>query len=282
MIKNKKFFNKHFAKSCTLVSLILVSAIFFFACSKPVADTDEPNKNPINIEDNDDNDNDSSNTDTDKNEDTKPKDDDKPEVIESFLDENNIVTNSDSIEVVVNKERNLSDDYIPKDLVSITDVPTCLASPEVNQLRKVASEALTTMFETAMDEIEIQLYARSGYRSYNTQVALYNGYVKNHGQEAADKFSAKPGQSEHQTGLAMDITSDSVNLQLTEDFGETDEGKWVSENAHRFGFIVRYPKGKEDITGYMYEPWHIRYVGEDLAKKVYESGLTLEQYFFGE
>jgi D-alanyl-D-alanine carboxypeptidase len=103
--------------------------------------------------------------------------------------------------------------------------------------------------------------------------------VSANGQEAADKFSAKPGQSEHQTGLAIDITCEAMNYQLDYSFGVTDEGAWVKENAHRFGFIIRYPEGKEDITGYMYEPWHLRYVGVDLAEEVYNSGLTLEEYF---
>ena len=277
-------------KQQILLVLIVTSLIFFAACSNPTSSIDNPNNNSENnqIEEDINNNDDIKNDDNKDNENDQkddvidqPKEDDN-KVVETFLDENDIITNQDSIEVVVNKERNLSDDYVPSDLVKITDVPTCLENPEVNQLRKSAADALTKMFEAAMDEIEVQLYARSGYRSYNTQVALYNGYVSNHGKEAADKFSAKPGQSEHQTGLAMDITSDSVNLQLTEDFGDTDEGIWVSENAHRFGFIVRYQKGKEDITGYMYEPWHVRYVGEDLATKVYESGLTLEEYLFEE
>ena len=277
-------------KQQILLVLIVTSLIFFAACSNPTSSIDNPNNNSENNQIEEDiNNNDDIKNDDNKDNENDQKDDviDQPneddnKVVETFLDENDIITNQDSIEVVVNKERNLSDDYVPSDLVKITDVPTCLENPEVNQLRKSAADALTKMFEAAMDEIEVQLYARSGYRSYNTQVALYNGYVSNHGKEAADKFSAKPGQSEHQTGLAMDITSDSVNLQLTEDFGDTDEGIWVSENAHRFGFIVRYQKGKEDITGYMYEPWHVRYVGEDLATKVYESGLTLEEYLFEE
>ncbi len=293
MKNNKKISTKKYkvknllTKHHVLLVLLITSLIFFTACSKPTSNIDKPNKDSDNIQDGEDikiNDDSEKDNNDDNNKDDvidEPEDDDT-EVVETFLDENNIVTNQDSIEVVVNKERNLSDDYVPEDLVKITDVPTCLENPEINQLRKSAADALTTMFETAMDEIKIQLYARSGYRSYDTQVSLYSGYVSNHGKEAADKFSAKPGQSEHQTGLAMDITSDSVNLQLTEDFGDTEEGKWISENAYRFGFIVRYQKGKEDITGYMYEPWHVRYVGEDLAKKVYESGLTLEEYLFEE
>ena len=282
----KKYRDSSFLTKNNLLLILLVALMFIItACSKPVSNVDNPSNNTENIEQNGDNNSDNNNTEDETND--EPSGDNKDpnsetEIVETYLDENNIVTNEDSIEVVVNKERNLRDDYIPEDLVTITDVPTCLANPEINQLRKSAADALTDMFEAAMDELKIQLFARSGYRSYNTQVSLYNGYVNNHGKEAADKFSAKPGQSEHQTGLAMDITSESVNLQLTEDFGDTDEGKWVSDNAHKYGFIVRYQKGKEDITGYMYEPWHVRYVGVDLATEVYESGLTLEEYLLGE
>ncbi len=190
-----------------------------------------------------------------------------------------IVENPGAIDVLVNRKNNLPDTYVPEDLITLADVPTVLSNPEVNQLRKPAYEALIELFKAAEEEAGYDLYARSGYRSYNTQVSLYSSYVKNHGQTAADTFSAKPGQSEHQTGLSMDITCEAMNFQLDDTFGQTEEGKWVSENAHRFGFIIRYPKGKEDITGYMYEPWHIRYLGVELATEVYESGLTLEEYF---
>ena len=98
------------------------------------------------------------------------------------------------------------------------------------------------------------------------------------GGEAADTYSARAGHSEHQTGLAVDITSDSVNEELTVEFGETEEGKWVAENAHRFGFIIRYPEDKTLLTGYQYEPWHLRYVGIDAATEIYENGWILEEY----
>ena len=195
------------------------------------------------------------------------------------INENFIVTNISAYDMIVNKERNLSSNYVPEDLVPLDGIPTILKNPEVNQLRKVAYDALKKLFSKAKEEKSFELYARSGYRSYNTQKDLYNSYVANHGQEAADKFSAKPGQSEHQSGLAMDITSASMNYQLDDTFFDTEEGKWVAENAHKFGFVIRYPKGKEDITGYQYEPWHLRYVGLSLAKETYESQLTLEEYF---
>lgn len=193
------------------------------------------------------------------------------------IDNNNMITNADAYDVVVDKKRFLSAEYIPSDLVGLK-VPTCLQNPEVNQLREAASQALYEMFEAAKEE-NINLVARSGYRSYATQTSLYNGIVKKNGQDYADKYSAIPGQSEHQTGLAIDITAESVGLQLEDTFGDTLEGKWVLVNAHKFGFIIRYPENKENITGYMFEPWHLRYLGVNLATEVYTSGLTLEEYF---
>lgn len=194
------------------------------------------------------------------------------------IDENNVVTNSSDLEVVVNKKRYLPESYVPEDLVPLDDLPTVLENPEINQLRKVAHDALKNLFDSAKED-GYELKARSGYRSYNTQNSLYKSYVASNGQEAADKYSAKPGQSEHQTGLAIDITAASMNFQLDDTFENTEEGKWVKDNAHKYGFIVRYPKGKESITGYSFEPWHLRYVGVELAKEVYESQMTLEEYF---
>lgn len=118
----------------------------------------------------------------------------------------------------------------------------------------------------------ISLWIISGYRSYDTQEAIYNRYVNDNGQADADTYSARPGHSEHQTGLAFDIN------EISYSFGETAAGKWVAENAAQFGFIIRYPQSKQHITGYIYEPWHLRYLGTELAMDVYESGLCLEEY----
>lgn len=199
--------------------------------------------------------------------------------LEDNIDTEDVITNADAYDMVVNKTRNLSSDYIPGDLVPLNDIPTVLKNPEINQLREVAYDALKELFIKAEEEKSFKLYARSGYRSYNTQDALYNSYVANHGQLEADTFSAKPGQSEHQSGLSIDITCEAMNFQLEDTFFDTAEGKWVADNAHRFGFIIRYPKGKESITGYQYEPWHLRYVGKTLATEIYESQLTIEEYF---
>lgn len=193
------------------------------------------------------------------------------------LDDAGMIIKPEALDMIVNKSRNLPSEYVPDDLVTV-EVSTCLTNPEVNQLRRVASDALTDLFKGA--ELDgLTLVARSGYRSYNTQTGLYNGYISRHGQDYADMYSAVPGQSEHQSGLAMDITADSAGLQLEDYFGDTAEGIWVSKHAHEYGFIIRYPKDMEDITGYLYEPWHLRYLGVDLAGEVYESGLTLEEYF---
>ena len=117
------------------------------------------------------------------------------------------------------------------------------------------------------------LYISSGFRDYETQEVIYNRYVANDGKANADRYSARPGHSEHQTGLAIDLNG------VSDSFGDTPTGKWVAAHCHEYGFILRYPKGKEAQTGYMYEPWHIRYVGKDVATKIAESGLCLEEYY---
>lgn len=183
----------------------------------------------------------------------------------------------EKLDALVNKKRGLPSNYIPSDLVNI-NVPMKIERPESRMLRKVASEALTELFNEAYSN-GLKLYAASGYRSYITQVNLFKSYAEKHGEEAANRFSAKPGHSEHQTGLTMDVTSESVDFDLVEEFGETIEGKWLNENVHRFGFIIRYPKGTEKITGYIYEPWHLRYLGVDLATSVFESKLTYDEYW---
>lgn len=138
----------------------------------------------------------------------------------------------------------------------------------------VNSEAETAFYEmqAAAYELGLNLYISSGYRSYDYQAGLYQRYVERSGKAEADRYSARPGHSEHQTGLAFDLNT------ISNEFKDTDEGKWVAENCHKYGFIVRYPEDKESVTGYMYEPWHIRYLGVDTATSVYESGLCLEEY----
>lgn len=188
-----------------------------------------------------------------------------------------VINPNDPFLLLVNKEVGILDEtYVPQNLT----VPNVAFSTPVNERKhmvKEAADALEQLFVQASND-GITLHAQSGYRSYGTQQSLYEGYVRENGEEEASTFSAKPGQSEHQTGLAMDVTSDSVDNMLVQEFGETAEGKWVAEHAAEFGFIVRFQLGKENITGYMYEPWHIRYVGVEHAKYMTEHGLTLEEY----
>lgn len=188
-----------------------------------------------------------------------------------------IVENPHDILVLVNKEYALPADYVPEDLVIpnvrfpfVEDLPK-------KQLREVAARALEELFAAA-DQEGLELFAISGYRSYDRQEAIFAANVQKHGEEAANRFSARPGESEHQTGLTMDVSSPSVGFDLVEEFGNTPEGQWLKKHASDFGFIIRYPEGKEHITLYQYEPWHLRYVGKKAAKEIMEKGITLEEY----
>ena len=134
------------------------------------------------------------------------------------------------------------------------------------------AQAAFNEMQAAAKKAGYNLTIVSGFRSYSYQGQLYNGYVARDGKAAADTYSARAGHSEHQTGLAMDINNASSS------FNNTPEAKWIAENCYKYGFILRYPKGKENITGYMYESWHVRYLGKQLAKEVCDSGLTLEEF----
>lgn len=175
----------------------------------------------------------------------------------------------DSLTVLVNKHRPLSPiDYTPTDLVAFDGV----------QLRAQAAEAATRMFAVAA-AAGAPMTALSGYRSYATQQVTYQGWVAQYGQEQADVASARPGYSEHQTGLALDIgTGGSCDLQVC--FKDTPAGLWAAEHAHKFGFVVRYPWWHHETTGYWYESWHLRYIGEDEAELFRQSGFpTLEEFW---
>ncbi|SEL17475.1 D-alanyl-D-alanine carboxypeptidase family protein [Paenibacillus sp. OK003] len=198
--------------------------------------------------------------------------------LQTTIDAQAVVTNSEAMTVIVNKQRSLPEGYEPDDLVE-PNVPFSFDGPhEKRHMRKEAAEALEKLFAGAKAD-DIELRAVSGYRSYQRQVSIYNNNVKTKGQEYTDRVSSVPGHSEHQTGLAIDVSSPSVGNAIEEVFGTSKEGQWLAEHAAEYGFIIRYPKGEEGITGYVYEPWHIRYVGTDLAPDVVKSGLTLEEYF---
>ncbi|HLQ72278.1 MAG TPA: D-alanyl-D-alanine carboxypeptidase family protein [Bacillota bacterium] len=178
---------------------------------------------------------------------------------------------------ITNKHHALPSDFIPDDLV-VPNVrfPFTEDLPK-KQLRKVAADALEELF-AAGDEAGMDLFAQSGFRSYDRQDAIFAANVEKNGEKAANNYSARPGESEHQTGLTMDITSPEVGYKLNIEFGDTAEGKWVKENASDYGFIIRYPEDKVDITEYQYEPWHLRYVGKKAAKEITEKGLSFEEY----
>ena len=194
-------------------------------------------------------------------------------------DGGNIIQNPQNTMSLVNKIFGLPDNYIPGDLVR-PNVQFSFgeAKLEKSLMRKEAAEALENMFAGARND-GIELAAVSGYRSYGRQETLFNAEVNKVGEEKALQAVARPGSSEHQTGLTMDISSKTNNFNLNEQFGSTKEGVWLAHNAHKFGFILRYPRGKEEITGYMYEPWHFRYVGIKAATEIYENEWTLEEYF---
>ena len=198
---------------------------------------------------------------------------------ESCYSDSLIINNPDDYFCIVNRKYNLKSDYIPDDLVTVSIPFAPGRTDDVKQMRAEASAALTELYNAAEKE-GFRLYGASGFRSYNTQMVLFKKSAASKGSiEAANKLNALPGQSEHQLGLAMDFTLEELNYRLKESFGETEEGIWLRENCHKFGFIIRYPKGKEDITGYSYEPWHCRYVGKDLAKYIYENNITLEEFY---
>lgn len=180
---------------------------------------------------------------------------------------------------VVNKKRPLPAGYVPPDL-GVPNVKLRLAAgAEQMQFSKSATPALEEMFAAAKQD-GVNLVFGSGYRSETLQRQFYNSYVAQDGQQAADRYSARPGTSEHQTGLAFDATNVTEKCHLEICFESTLEGMWLKQNAYKYGFIVRYPNGKELVTGYQYEPWHMRYVGKELALEMHNTGVeTLEEFF---
>jgi D-alanyl-D-alanine carboxypeptidase len=178
--------------------------------------------------------------------------------------------------ILVNKQHPIDQTYKPDDLVLIKYYAPD-RSKTTRYMRAEAADSFHQLVDKAASE-NIELKMTTAYRSYDFQKILFDSYVKKEGEEAANKYSAKPGQSEHQTGLSVDVSSPSAGYQLSDDYGETKEGAWLAEHCHEFGFIIRFPKGKEEITGYQYEPWHIRYVGIAAAKEIYEKNLTLEEF----
>ena len=170
---------------------------------------------------------------------------------------------------LVNRQHMITESYLPP-------VRKVIVSGMSQAMRDDAASALEEMFAAAKKD-GISLSSVSGYRSYSKQSAIRARKVKTSGLEVADMYSALPGASEHQLGMAMDL-SQKNSSQLNGGFGKTKAGQWVDANCYRFGFIVRYLEGEEEITGYAYEPWHVRYVGRAYAKEIFQSGQPLETY----
>jgi len=178
--------------------------------------------------------------------------------------------------LVVNKKRQLSPkDYEPAGLRT----PNMAVESSIQQVNEQTAAALEAMAGAAAAE-GINLVLISAYRSYDTQAEIYDSEVRGFGQAQADRESARPGHSEHQTGWAADLGAKTGKCEIKACFADTPEGKWLAANAYKYGFIIRYAEGKEHITGYMYEPWHVRYVGTELAAEMQNQGIkTLEEFF---
>lgn len=188
-------------------------------------------------------------------------------------------TDPTSIWVVVNKRHALNPvSYTPSDLV-VPTIALRVPGNETMQLRTTTATALEQLFAGAK-LAGLNLMLSSGYRSYSYQTSLYSGYVHSLGQASADQSSARPGYSEHQSGLAADVEPASRSCELDACFATTPEGQWLAANAYSYGFIIRYPSDKVAITGYEFEPWHIRYVGVPLATEMHRQAVTTLEEFF--
>lgn len=187
------------------------------------------------------------------------------------------VSSPEVIPVLVNKTNKLPDDYHPSDLI-YPDIPfTFKQKAEKRQMRADAGAAIEKLFAGAKKQ-GVNLLGVSAYRSHASQAALFKYYANQDGYEAARKYSAVPGTSEHETGLAIDVTGGDGKCAAEDCFEGTKEAIWLQDHAEEYGFIIRYPKGKDEITGYQYEPWHLRYVGKAIAKEIMSRGITLEEY----
>lgn len=185
------------------------------------------------------------------------------------------ITSASSLTVVVTKHRPLAPiSYEPADLVTVGAVPGGAGQ----QMRTEAAAAMTRMYEAA-NAAGAPFSILTAYRSYGFQQGVYGSTVRASGVAAADRRVARPGYSEHQTGLTADINDVPAN-KLRQTFGASAAGTWVREHAHEYGFIVSYPEGSEAVTGYLYEPWHIRYVGAAVSADMHDTGVeTLQEYF---
>ena len=179
---------------------------------------------------------------------------------------------------LVNNCYRVSRDFIPSDLSPI-NVESMHTHGGVHQLRETAARAAEQLFQAAAED-GMFLIATSGFRSYESQTMFHNNAIRDFGIQEARRRSAPPGHSEHQLGLALDLSTHELGGDLRQIFIETPQGMWVSQNAHRYGFILSYPYGREAETGIMYEPWHIRFVGVEVATEIFNSSLILEEFLW--
>lgn len=251
-------------KYIAIISLMLCLSLLFSSCENDTDTTTEPdiiteapvNNSPENEE--------PQAPQEDPSEDTTTEEPSEEETtligtVTGYTSKGFVITEKDGITyvdgvLIANKTYALPSDYNPGELLS-------------------ECESAFSSLQAAAANENLTIWNASGFRSYELQESLYTRYSNRDGKEAADRYSARPGHSEHQSGLAIDLND------ITSAFADTAEGKWIAENCWKYGFILRYPMGKEAQTGYMYEPWHIRYVGVAAAEKIHNSGLCLEEYY---
>jgi D-alanyl-D-alanine carboxypeptidase len=190
------------------------------------------------------------------------------------LDFQIVTDQGESLLVLINKKIGLPKSFVPNGLVSIESLVSAYSGA---QLKSEAAKALKEMFDASKTEAGLNLIVVSSYRSYQDQVNVFNSWVASAGLKSAESFSARAGHSQHQLGTTVDIGAVG-KANFNEAFGSGVEGVWLANNSARFGFVLSYPKGKENITGYSYEPWHFRYIGKQNAQKLIESGLILEDF----
>ena len=178
----------------------------------------------------------------------------------------------DGLLLVVDRETALARTFVPSDLVRLSDFGIA-CQPATWKVRRVIIDDLKALFEAGRNA-GFDYFVFSSYRSYDVQAGLYQYWVKQLGRKEADRSSARPGHSEHQLGTTCDISVKGIKGNVFDVFGDTNAGRWLAANAHRFGFVMSYPEGKEDVSGYMYEPWHFRYVGKEVAAVIYENNLV--------
>ena len=265
---------KHMKKITVITMLFLIFSLFgLYGCGNPEkAETAEPagGNSPsaeIPEENNAGEQPDSPGTPEETTEPGSPDENYKPSEEIRTEDDGNVL-------VLVNKKYTVSKNYYPKDMVEIDG---SLSTNQNLMVKREAYDAYLKMLKAAQAE-GLNFSICSAYRSYALQESLYNNSLAANGKEYTETMFAYPGKSEHHTGYAIDITSASMNWGLSQDFADYPDGAWITEHCSEYGFILRYPKGKEDITGYIYEPWHIRYVGVEIAQYITKHQLTLEEY----